>query len=770
MTDSETTIESSPLQSRLQTIYWKVIVYIVIWTTVLSLLFILKSLLIYFLLPIKHLPVLDFLLSPETNSVEDTSLSSLYETILSLLAMLTSFALMMISTKAEKLYIASFKEIEDPQVFLFSLEISGLPNIRSADFVTRMFEGLQGDSISPHENAVAEVVYVFDMDDYFETKREMSNYVNTDPKLNERIRKSRLSLAQNLKGQSEHGTSNYGTATGGPSSFKFKQSSGTNPNSRSRAFSTDLKSRRSKLLTSKFQSMPMNQYNGKMIITFRNLELVYDIINLFHCGLLNVKIRSDLESALQLGILGGKPSKLAEALDDTDKNSLFNKISIKAARDPHDMIWPYYGLRQSTKLRDKRWRLLMCFVISIIVSFLVAVVYYLSIRELLKLKFLDSTGAWTLSIGETKIYMNWKIIVMMVVTLVVPLLGTLIVETLAEFIQMDYFSNYNNTRFRLEILFEVIHRYLFIHYAFTRACQDTRALLDPREYDKLYKYIYVEWNKIAAILIISTIFRYLIKHLKRCFEKIKKRKTPEKINFSIDHSVSSTNLLLTFMYMGFYFPVLSVSIVILLTLNMLINMVMYYFVYKNNKILRDYLSYHNITMLINHCLVAFNVGGVMSLWIHVDFTRAYFRQVNTWSGQLPSNFIGSIFMLLFAFINYMINKPNSLRLRVLQNVLTHPQYSTAPLLFEEALKMCNYRNNNPYYKERKRLRDSASAQGLLHEHSDGSGNESNPLLGIKQRMMSVHDSFSKKRESYVEPRDMKNMFAMKLEDLDRKNK
>lgn len=755
MSESKTTIETSQLQNNLQRIYWKVIVYIVIWTSVLSVVFLIKSILIYYLLPITHIPLLEFLLSPETNSVEDTKLNSLYETILSVLAMIMSFALMMISTKAEKLYIAAFGKIDDIEIFLYSIEIKNIPNIVAADLLARIFESLRGDSISPSLNAIQHIEVIFNMEDYFQAKNNLMNIIYTDKKLEQDIKKARESR-EGKNHQTSVGGSKNGLENQSENGTKTYTKSQTNTFSKTQSQSKSRLTLVSKGVTivggfetliEKFNQMPKDNFNGKIIMTFRNLEMVYDILLLYNVGLLNVKLRSDYESVMNLGLLGGQPSKLKEALDEENKEALCNVIKITAARDPNDIIWSYYGLPDSQKLSDKRWRILMCFIISIIISFLVAVVYYLSIRELLKLKFIDSTGAWTISLGETKIFMNWKLILMMIVTLVVPMMGWLIVEALVIYIQMDFYSDYNNLRFRLEILFEVLHRYVFIHFAFAQACKDTRDLMDSKDFDKLYRYIYIEWNKIAALLIMSTVMRYLVKHLVRFFEKIKKRKTPEKINFSIDHSISSTNLLLTFMYMGFYFPVLSVSIVALLTINMLLNMLMYYFVYKNNKILREYLSYNNISMLINHCLVAFNVGGVLSLWIHVDFTRAYFRGANQWSGQLPSNFIGSVFMLLFAFINYMLNQPNSLRIRVLQNIMTLEKYDGSNLLYDEALKTKNFSNKNPFRIELKELKNNEMAASRIKDFSQVSMNDVSPLMGSsRKKMRSVSGSFLVERK------------------------
>jgi hypothetical protein len=329
----------------------------------------------------------------------------------------------------------------------------------------------------------------------------------------------------------------------------------------------------------------------------------------------------------------------------------------------------------------------------------------------------------------------------MLALLVLPLMGSLLVEEMAEYIKCDYFSDYNNLRFRLEILFEFIHRYIFLHWAFTIAIMNRRDNLEQKQISNLYEYAYIEWNKTAFFLIPTTLLRYLVKHIKGCYQKCKNKATPEKIKHSIDHSISSVNLLLTFMYMGFYFPVLSFSIVSLLTLNIILNLFLYYLIYRNTHVLRDYISYNNISTLINHCLVAFNVGGLMSIFIFAYFSTPYFKKIKEYSGALPANFIGSIFMLLFAFINYMTNKPNSLYLRVLQNLIPIPAYKDATsVVLNEALLNCDYRKKNPYYKEKNRLQSVRMSKDYSALNSD----EKNNLLNKSfENLFDFDNSYSK---------------------------
>ena len=715
---SNKTIETSNLQNKLQGVYWKVLTYILIWTSVISLLFILKSLLIYFLIPITHVSFLTFMMAPENNSVEDSIIGSFYETIVSLLSMMVSFMLMMIASKAEKLYIQSLASMSEPQAFLFSLEIDGVPNIKSAQFLANVFESLQGpDSKKENKSLVQDVIYVFDMETYFDEKYE-KKFIN----FNSINQTQNLTITQTQTRDNKSGQIQI-----------------------------------SKHLLMNLKSIPFRNFNGKMIVVLNDLEVIYDILNLYHCGLFRVKVQSDVDSAIKMGLLGMRKNKILDALDSADKNSLFHNLKIKLAPDSHNIIWNFYSKSQKSKKRDTRWRILICLIISCLISLIVAVIYYLTIKELLFVKFIDSSDAWKFTIADTVILMNWKIFLGTISSFLFPIFGSLLIEVFAEYFQCDYFSDYNNLRFRLEILYEFIHRYVFIYFAFTFAVIHYRNILDKNQIPNLYEYIYIEWNKTAFFLIPTTFFRYLIKYAYGCFEKCINKATPEKVKFSIDHSISSVNLLLTFMYLGFYFPVLSSTIVILLLINIMLNLFMYYFIYKSNKILRDYLSYNNISMLINHCLVAFNVGGIMSIFIFATFSKTYFNQVKEYTGSLPSNFIGSVFMLLFASINYMTNQPNSLYLRVLQNLLPIPAYKNIKqLVLKQALKVCDYRKKNPYYQECNLIKST----GFSNKDFDSSLNsdEKDPLMKYDGSYDNLFD-FDRKKSKMSNSKESKNKFG-----------
>jgi hypothetical protein len=667
---STTQIEISNLQNKLQSIYWRVFVYIIIWTSVISALFILKSLLIFYLIPITNMTFITFMLAPETNSVEDTIIGSFYETILSLLSMMISFALMMIATKAEKLYIQSLGELKDPQAFLFTLEISRVPNNSSARFMTAIFDSLQGPTIKENqESIVQEVTCVYNLENYFENSTQ-KRFINFN----------------------SHNTLNM---------------TPNHTQTNSKIITRDNKSESvqvSKHLILNLYDAQYDFFNGKMLVVLRDLEVVYDILNLYHCGLLETKIQTDVDSALKMGLLGLKKNQILDALNQADKNSLFQNLKIKIAPDAHDIIWNYYCKSDKEKKRENRIKIIVCVVIAVLTSLLMGGIYYVSTKEFLNLKFVDSSKGWKFNAFGFEIFMNWITLLSIPAMLILPFIGSLLIEFFADSMQCDYYSDYNNLRFRLEIMFEFILRYIFLHWGFTFAVNNFKESIPDNKINDVYDYIVIEWNKIAFLMIPTTISRYLIKYFKGWIEKCSKRATPENIRFSIDHSIASVNILLTFMYLGFYFPVLSFSIVLLLTFNLIINFILYYCIYRNTKILRDYLSYSNISMLINHCLVAFNIGGILSIFIFANFSSVYFKGIKEYTGALPSNFIGSIFMLLFAFINYMTNKPNSLYLRVLQNLITVPTYKEINSgVLKEALKQCDYQKNNPYYKELNRI-------------------------------------------------------------------
>lgn len=772
---SSKTIEVSSLQTTLQKVYMRVQVYIVVWTSLLCLLFVAKSLLIYFLVPVEGVPLSTFLMAPENNSVQDTPLGSFYDTILSLMSMMFSFALMMIASKAEKLYIEGLATMPEPPAFLFSLEIDVLPNVNSARFLASIFETLQSREAQPQEwSLVQDAVCVFDMENYFDAQGERRflgfrrQSTEKTPLKAKEAPLSRESNSRENKG-SEKAKGSRKKSVSGKGDFAQK-----NEHSRSEAQSVTREHREARVQGTQDQlirlhSVPDLKFNGKMILVLRELEVVYDILNLFHCGLFQTKIQSDVDSAFEIGALNFRKDLMLEALNKADKNALFENLNIRLAQDAHDIIWSHFAKSERARSRELWCRVCVCLAISCLVSLLVAVIYYLSTAEFLHIVLVDDSEALSFSIGELTIRTNWKILVATLSILVLPLMGSVLVEVLAEYVQCSFFSDYNNLRFRLEILFEFIHRYVFLHWAFTLAVLRFRDSVEQALLPRLYGYAYFEWNKTAFFLIPTTLLRYLTKYLKNCFSRCANKATPEKVLFSVDFSVSSVNVLLTFMYLGFYFPVLSLSVVTLLMVNILVNFLLFMILHRSTTVLQEYLSYTNVASLINHCLVAFNVGGLLSIFIFATYSSPYFGRLEEYSGALPSNFIGSIFMLFFAFINYMTNKPNSLYLRVLQNLLPVPLYKdVTPATLKEALKSCDYRKKNPFYKELSRLQSVRASQRDAGPSSSSKEGNRLPMLDRSFDRLFDFGNQSPAQESWRQDKftDMPR-FGQDLLDLDR---
>ena len=394
---SNTTIEMSPLQNKLQNMYWRVFIYIVIWTSTISSLMILMFLLIYFLIPLDQIPFMEYMLAPGSKSVEDTVIGSFYETILSLLSMMVSFELMMIATKAEKLYIQALGELKEAQAFLFTLEISRVSNNSGAKFVTAIFDSLQGPTLKENQaSIVQEVTCVYNLENYFQNANQ-KRFIN-------------FSSHNSLLPSQNTSQTNSKTITRDNANASLQVPK--------------------HLFMDLFDTQNL-YFNGKMLVVLRDLEVVYDILNLYHCGLLETKIQTDVDSAVKMGLLGLKQSHILDALNQADKNALFQNLKIKIAPDSHDIIWNYYCKPSKEIKKENRMKIVVCIVISVLTSLIVGGIYYVATKDTLNLKFVDSSRGYSANIFGKTFYYSWITIVSIITMFILPIFGSTLIEFFA---------------------------------------------------------------------------------------------------------------------------------------------------------------------------------------------------------------------------------------------------------------------------------------------------------------------------------------------------
>lgn len=121
---------------------------------------------------------------------------------------------------------------------------------------------------------------------------------------------------------------------------------------------------------------------------------------------------------------------------------------------------------------------------------------------------------------------------------------------------------------------------------------------------------------------------------------------------------------------------------------------------KNKKILRYYLTYHNITMIILFSLFVFGMGGFLSFNISYNFSN---QQTMGEDLFLPYYFI-SCFCIVFIFTPalYVLMRHNAVSLWIL-NMICKNEYDPVKMnQFKELFYKENYCSHNPYYREMKK--------------------------------------------------------------------
>ena len=153
------------------------------------------------------------------------------------------------------------------------------------------------------------------------------------------------------------------------------------------------------------------------------------------------------------------------------------------------------------------------------------------------------------------------------------------------------------------------------------------------------------------------------------------------------------------MYIGFYHSLLTPLSLIICTLNFLLIYLYNKKLQKNEKLMKTYLSYQNITMIMQFSLFVFGIGGFLSFNVNYNFSYQYFSNINQ-DIFLPYFFITcSCICIIFSPTLYLLMRHNSVSLRILNKFPQERESAQKKEEFKKVFNRRNYNNSNPYYKE-----------------------------------------------------------------------
>lgn len=600
--------------------------------------------------------VLNFFVMPELSSATNEKLFKWQDVFQMLSGILTSILLILVICILERQYIKTVVDLkEQPLIFLFTLQISNLKNKQNAEDFDKIINMLR-----PNGSLIISECYVYDMKSYHYEK--------------ERV------LLEN----------------------KEEQQPGILTTAGDRMMPTEadyLTNEDCKKLGDVLKDSRESKYSNKLLLTLNDLIVIRDIIYVYHSGLLAEKIKRDIQKALvDKSHTEDEIYILKNAVDA--KDGFLNDAKIQLAHDVNDIIWKNFS--STTKNYKNYLRYLGVFIATCIFSVGIFMFERLYIIEMIKLKFLKTSTGFTINFQTTEIILNFATIALSFLNLVLPLIGSAFIGRILHNVKTPYISTYNDITFFYETTVETIFRFLATHYGYTSGMISKKDKISEQQMPEFFYYINMKWTLISFYLLLGFMIKVLMFALKKAWDRYK-RKTEHRQAELVQNTITSSNIILVFMYLGFYQSLLSTLSLTFITANLGLNVLFDKYLKKDDTKHRSYLSYYNITMIIQFALFIFAMGGLFAFNIQINYSNRYF------SGKYDDNFfpyflITSIVIItIYSPTFWLLTRHNSVSLRLLNHLIENDSYALQQENIADYLQFKSYKSENPYYEEYKIL-------------------------------------------------------------------
>ena len=670
--------EVNEFQNKLQNMYNKMLRLIFFMVLIISGMLIFKFALFYFVFQINENEsqestaekILNFFSMPELAHAIDTSLLDWQDITQMISGIMFNILIIFTLFFIERDYKKEIANLQRPLLFLFTLEVSGLKDKENAKDFIRIIQILR-----PNDDLILSECFVYDMANY--------NY-----------EKERLALEN-----------------------KEKENPGMLTSPEMHAIPTDsdfIKIQKSHELVDVFFKIKEHDFSNKLLITLNDLIIIRDIINVYHSGLLPEKIKREIKRAVHDKTHNEEDLTILKNSVDV-KEGFLDGIEIKLAHDVNDIRWPSYS--SIKKNFSKYFYYIAVVVATFIFCTAIFICKRLYVIEMLKLKFKDKKG-FAIGLPTGDYILNGVAIFLLLVNLFLPLVGISFIKRIFTNIEAPFLSSSNNIAFFGETLVEIFLRILATHYGYTSGMLDMKPEIAEDKLDEFYYYINIEWVIIAFLLLISFILKILFSELYKVYERYsirksknkspdvsenqgtqKKPKQPQPLN----NNITSSNVITIFMYLGFYHSLLSTLALILISINLLLTFLYDKHIKNDAKRTRSFISYYNITFIIQFSLFVFNLGGCMAFSLQYNYSHVYFND-NFDINFFPYFLITCIItIVVYSPILLLLTRHNSVSLRVLDYLIKNEIQESQQEGLNNFIWEKNYRKENPYYAEAEKL-------------------------------------------------------------------
>lgn len=306
------------------------------------------------------------MINPELAFSTHESFLEVHNFIIMIQALLLLLFMILLIIVTERNYFKIIKLQEQNLIFLNSIEVQGLKNLKFAQTFEQIISLMK-----PGEEFILKTCYIYDMTHYFQMKKKRELLSNS-------------------------------------------------------SLSSHRSDTESLTLKSLFENIKEEHFTGKMIICFSHISIVKELINVYHAGIFLEKLKNDLENAKETESYSSKKIKTIDKFMDNE--NYLKKISIQMAQDLNDIIWEnYYRI---SKRKRQLSIFFIYFLLCCCFWFSSGFLEYLKTKNQLTINFLDPSNSFNLNLIIFQFRTSGFQIGMLILKLSIQLIGYFILKSL----------------------------------------------------------------------------------------------------------------------------------------------------------------------------------------------------------------------------------------------------------------------------------------------------------------------------------------------------
>lgn len=595
---------------------------------------------------------LNFLMMPESAVVTTSGLFTFLEYWRMVANLIVFSGIVFIFVQNERRFMRSFgEEGRKPLLFLLTLSVQGFPSQEDAEtFVTLM--KLQ----HPTDDVVVEETFVYDLESYrnarFQETKDPTGY-------------HRLKTVASTQEDFEVGAS--------------------------------------PVLTSENLLRSTASFTGKAFVVFNDPQVIRRVLDLNQAGLLLDKVLDDIDRETQAGIFSEEERR---RLVQVAMRS-FDKLRIEFARDPSDIH--FRNIEKDPGMANT-FKFFLCLLVFILFFAASLIIKYFATTEDLMVEFGRKPADFTIPLGAARFPLSWTFCGMSLVLVLVPLIGSLLLQLLLSHVRFHFHSSAINASLWAETSYQALQQFLAIYVGYTTAVFQFKNGIDSNQLPFLYYvtnrsfcvnvalFVAAVWLRFAAIKIIGACARWRQRKNIQGASIFQAHRQTESIEI-VEHSFYAANIVISFFCLFFFQYLMSPLILLTLALSLGLNCLAFARLLRA-KTLRVKLFFQNICSLILLVLLVSAIGCLVGTMSQFHFSFRYFCQPGYTDNYFPMAVVTAAgALLVYCPILFRLTSTQSFSSRLLDFLIERQGLVSAVEHIEETVKAAGFRRNNSWDRE-----------------------------------------------------------------------